>query len=216
MTQLWKELSVIYSYVNQHNANHPSWLVCSSSRCIIRNPLYLHGLVDVPAWISNYMYYYIWKKKSHPFRTIQIIMITMIIVIITTTINNNNNKNNMTIWCCTLLNKLLPMHAVINVNPCQWKGLQRAKRYKRWKIYYQGLDKCCLRQRRRPSYLRIICICESCIDTRNEEEVWYEAGPWFNINMSSYQYRKSHCGDKTVVRSSYIHNGISYTGKMSS
>ena len=41
-------------------------------------------------------------------------------------------------------------------------------------------------------------------------------GPWFNIKMSSYQYRKSHCGDKTVVRSSYLHNGISYTGKMSS
>ena len=34
--------------------------------------------------------------------------------------------------------------------------------------------------------------------------------------MSSYQYRKSHCGDKTVVRSSYLHNGISYTGKMTS
>ena len=29
-------------------------------------------------------------------------------------------------------------------------------------------------------------------------------GPWFNIKMSSYWYRKSHCGDKTVVRSSYI------------
>ena len=43
-----------------------------------------------------------------------------------------------------------------------------------------------------------------------------EPGPWFNINMSSYQYRKSHCRDKTVVRSSYLHNGISYTGKMSS
>ena len=38
----------------------------------------------------------------------------------------------------------------------------------------------------------------------------------FNIKMSSYQYRKSHCGDKMVVRSSYLHNGISYTGKMSS
>ena len=41
-------------------------------------------------------------------------------------------------------------------------------------------------------------------------------GPWFNIKMASYQYRKSHCGDKTVVRSSYLHNGISYIGKMSS
>ena len=41
-------------------------------------------------------------------------------------------------------------------------------------------------------------------------------GPWFNIKMSSYQYRKSHWGDKTVVRSSHLHNGISYTGKMTS
>ena len=32
----------------------------------------------------------------------------------------------------------------------------------------------------------------------------------------SYQYRKSHCGEKTIVRSSYLHNGISYTGKVSS
>ena len=41
------------------------------------------------------------------------------------------------------------------------------------------------------------------------------AGPWFNIRMS-YQYRKSHCGDKTVARSSYHHNRISYTGKRTS
>ena len=41
-------------------------------------------------------------------------------------------------------------------------------------------------------------------------------GPWFNIKMSSYQYRKSHCGDKTILRPSYLHNGISYTGKMTS
>ena len=44
--------------------------------------------------------------------------------------------------------------------------------------------------------------------------IW--SGPWFNIKMSSYQYRKSHCGDKTILRPSYLHNGISYTGKMSS
>ena len=36
----------------------------------------------------------------------------------------------------------------------------------------------------------------------------------FNIKISSYQYRKSHCEDKTILRSSYLHNGISYTGKM--
>ena len=34
--------------------------------------------------------------------------------------------------------------------------------------------------------------------------------------MSSYQYRKSHCGDKTILRPSYLHNGNSYTGEMSS
>ena len=38
----------------------------------------------------------------------------------------------------------------------------------------------------------------------------------FYIKMPSYQYRKSHCGDKTVVRSSYRHNRISYTGKTAS
>ena len=31
--------------------------------------------------------------------------------------------------------------------------------------------------------------------------------------FASYQYRKSHCGDKTILRPSYLHNGISYTGK---
>ena len=27
-----------------------------------------------------------------------------------------------------------------------------------------------------------------------------QSGPWFNIKMSSYQYRKSHGGDKTILR----------------
>ena len=40
------------------------------------------------------------------------------------------------------------------------------------------------------------------------------SGPWFNIKMTSYQFRKSHCGDKTILRPSYLHNGISFTGKM--
>ena len=54
------------------------------------------------------------------------------------------------------------------------------------------------------------------------EEMPYECGarwvpgPWFNIKMPFYQYRKSHCGDKTVVRSSYLHNGIFYAGKEAS
>ena len=51
--------------------------------------------------------------------------------------------------------------------------------------------------------------------------VWKETtrrqpGLSFNINMSSYQYRKSLCGDKMILRPSYLHNGISYTGKMAS
>ena len=40
-----------------------------------------------------------------------------------------------------------------------------------------------------------------------------KSGSWFNINMSFYQYMKSHCGYKTIVRSPYLHNGVSYTGK---
>ena len=51
-------------------------------------------------------------------------------------------------------------------------------------------------------------------------EIWWQAapGPQFNtcIKMTSYQYRKSHCGDKTILRPSYLHNGISYTGKTTS
>ena len=41
-------------------------------------------------------------------------------------------------------------------------------------------------------------------------------GSWFNIKMPSYKYRKSHCVDKTILRPSYLHNRISYTGKMAS
>ena len=41
-------------------------------------------------------------------------------------------------------------------------------------------------------------------------------GPRFNIKITSHPYRKSHCGDKTIVRLSYLHSGISYTGKMTS
>ena len=37
-----------------------------------------------------------------------------------------------------------------------------------------------------------------------------------NIKISSYHYRKSYCGDKTVVRTWYLHNWISNTGKMTS
>ena len=51
----------------------------------------------------------------------------------------------------------------------------------------------------------------------DQKSVWTrlsEPGAWFNIKMAYYQYRKPHCGDKTVLRSPYLHNGIPYTGKM--
>ena len=67
---------------------------------------------------------------------------------------------------------------------------------------------------------------ESCIRNRtngylNENHTKMQfylrhSGPRFNIKITSYQYRKSHCGDKTILRSSYLHNGVSYTGKMTS
>ena len=39
-----------------------------------------------------------------------------------------------------------------------------------------------------------------------------EMGP----DSSSYQYTKFHCADKTVIKWSYLHNGIFYTGNMAS
>ena len=48
------------------------------------------------------------------------------------------------------------------------------------------------------------------------DRFYQDSGPRFNIKISSCPYRKSHCGDKTAVRSSYLHNRISCTGKVSS
>ena len=38
----------------------------------------------------------------------------------------------------------------------------------------------------------------------------------FNIKTTSYQYRTFHCGNKTVVKSSYLPNGISHAGETTS
>ena len=51
---------------------------------------------------------------------------------------------------------------------------------------------------------------------RNVQNWIMTPGLWFNITMTFYKYRKSHCGDKMVIRLSYLHNSISYTGKMTS
>ena len=42
------------------------------------------------------------------------------------------------------------------------------------------------------------------------------AGPQFNMKISSHLYKNNHCRDKTVERSSYLHNGIFDTGKTTS
>ena len=52
-------------------------------------------------------------------------------------------------------------------------------------------------------------LCETCSHL--------SSGRWFDIKMSSYLYRKFHCGDcKTILRPSCLNNGISYTGKTTS
>ena len=48
-----------------------------------------------------------------------------------------------------------------------------------------------------------------------QDMVVWAPGSRFNIKMS-YQYRKSDCADKTILRLSYLHNGISYTCKTTS
>ena len=51
---------------------------------------------------------------------------------------------------------------------------------------------------------------------RHAPPPWKFPGSHPNIKMSSYQYRKSDCRDKTILRPSYLHNGISNTGNMTS
>ena len=47
--------------------------------------------------------------------------------------------------------------------------------------------------------------------------VWMKTtGIWLNIMMPSYQYRKSHRVDKTILWPFYLHIGISLTSKMTS
>ena len=107
----------------------------------------------------------------------------------------------------------------INWRPMQWDSIKReshisvhtkwidliGNQYRLW----LGLQ----------SYLPGYTLNEYCVKTvfsspdhNTTWRYWY-TGPWFNIKMTSYQYRKSHCGDKTILRPSYLHNGISYTGK---
>ena len=72
-------------------------------------------------------------------------------------------------------------------------------------------------------YVTALCLEEKETQGANSILDWIELPPtspegmswgWFNIKTTSYQYSKSHCGDKTILRPSYLYNGISYTGKM--
>ena len=52
--------------------------------------------------------------------------------------------------------------------------------------------------------------------TPQNNTLLFNSWGWFSIKMPSYQYRKSCCGDKTILWLSYLHNGIYYTGKLAS
>ena len=71
-------------------------------------------------------------------------------------------------------------------------------------------------RRYRPHYDVIVMLSTKGINSRIALAFRYEAGPWFNIKISSYQSRKSYRGDNTVIKPSYRRNGIPYTGKMAS
>ena len=44
--------------------------------------------------------------------------------------------------------------------------------------------------------------------------ILWDAGDWFSIKIQSYQYRKTHRGDKMILQQSYLHDGVSYGGMM--
>ena len=45
---------------------------------------------------------------------------------------------------------------------------------------------------------------------------WQTYMALIQYKMTSYQYRKSHCDEQTILRPSYLQLGISFTGEMSS
>ena len=56
----------------------------------------------------------------------------------------------------------------------------------------------------------------SILYTKDIKPIYLKLGPQFNTKMSSGLYRKTLCGDKTILRPSYLNNEISYTGKTTS
>ena len=65
--------------------------------------------------------------------------------------------------------------------------------------------------------VHILVVIRCCMIARCDSDLYHvDCWGWFGIKMPSYQYRKSHCGDKTILGPSYFGNGISYTGKVTS
>ena len=65
----------------------------------------------------------------------------------------------------------------------------------------------------------------NCILVETSHRIWADISlklwssncrPWRNIKTLSYQYMKSQCEDKTIVRSSYLRNRNSYAGDVTS
>ena len=46
--------------------------------------------------------------------------------------------------------------------------------------------------------------------------VHFNTRPLAQYKHTSHQYGEFHCGNKTAIRSAYLHNGISYTSKVAS
>ena len=71
------------------------------------------------------------------------------------------------------------------------------------------------------SFCRSVCRSSPyCLSLCRSAALSKSYGPWFKVKLPSYQYtiayRISHCGEKTVAGSSYLHNGNFYLGKTSS
>ena len=114
---------------------------------------------------------------------------------------------------CWQIQKLWQWHSMGSSSGCGHQVIEKSATIRlwtpgHWEISHQAVDTRVLRNQP-PSG------CGHQVIEKSAIRLWTPGG-WFNKNMSSYQYRKTHCGDKTILRPSYLHNGISYTGKMTS
>ena len=102
---------------------------------------------------------------------------------------NNLSMSEITVFSHTSSNEMASI--IPDVNFYQWLVMHVYKIFIAW--FLLGF-KCIVHYSQEPAYI-----------------IMYSSHPgaWFNIKMLSYQYRKSHYGDKTILQPSYLHNGIS-------